>query len=145
MKNASRKLSLVLLAFAPLLLASCIESPREKLIGRWFNRSNSIRFEANGAIDWNSTAGRGKGVYYLDTAAVRSKPNVPIKNLTVKMQQGDSTIYGEYEVHYMGHDRIRLTRLDGEQAAGNASLTILKRATAADNKKANVVSLNPAS
>jgi hypothetical protein len=134
MNIAIRRLALALLVLAPVTLTSCVESPREMLIGRWYNRANSIRFEANGAIDWNSTTGRAKGIFYYDTKAKRAQANEPMKNLVVKMQQGDTTIYGEYEIHYMSGDRMRLTRLNGPQRS-SGSLTILKRADPNEEKK----------
>jgi hypothetical protein len=132
MRTAIQKLSMMTLALLPLLLTSCVESEKEMLIGRWFNRSNSIRFESTGALTWNATVGRAVGQFQYAENVKRTKQDVPVKNLTIRMIRGGVEFYGEYELSYIGRDRMRLTQVN-RRSQGRASdivpsVMVLKRA-----------------
>lgn len=132
MRTAIRRLTLASLALLPLALTSCIESKQELLIGRWFNRTNSVRFEQNGALVWNATTGYGVGTYHFDGNVQRAKSDEPAKNLTVSMVRSGRELFGEYEVSYIGNDRLRLTQTNrrsrGRTTDTAAPIIILKRA-----------------
>jgi hypothetical protein len=140
MKIAIRSWSMLTLALLPLLLTSCVESKSEMLIGRWFNRSNSIRFNSDSTLEWNATGGRATGRFYFDAKVKRVKQDVPVKNLTVSMTRRGQSIFGEFEMQYIGRDRMRLTRMNrvnrGRPQDSVPAVIVLKRAEAEDDGKA---------
>ena len=56
-----RQFSIIVVAALAISLCSCVETSQEKLIGRWFNSTNSIRFTAEGRVRWNSRRGIAQG------------------------------------------------------------------------------------
>jgi hypothetical protein len=120
-----------------LLTASpgCMQSPRDKLIGRWYNSRMSIRFREDGSVLFNSAAGRADGVYYFDERRRSVNANSPSPNLTLDVIRNNQRIVLQYEIEIMSHDRLRLSLINTEGSRNrprmdNAplSFTILKRA-----------------
>lgn len=106
-------LSRLALVLPCLLLCSCVESSQEKLIGRWFNTSNSIRFTVEGHVRWNSSRGTAQGNYLYDGSKRRTSSNVPVNNLSLDLVRNGQSLQPEFELQFIGNDRLRLTLVSG--------------------------------
>ena len=127
-----RFLSRLALILPCLLLCSCVETSQEKLIGRWFNSSNSIRFTAEGHVRWNSRRGVAQGNYFYDGSKRRTSSNIPIHNLSLDLIRNGQTLQPEFELEFVGNDRVRLTRLS--EATGTRRPLVLTRAGDGDKE-----------
>jgi len=119
--------------FIALLQCSCMQSPREQLIGRWYNSTNSMRFTAAGHIRWNSTRGSAQGNYIYDADVHRSTENEPTHNLNLEILRTGQRLQPAYELQFLGANRIRLTPIISS-ASDRRGILILKRAEAGDQE-----------
>lgn len=108
-----RFLSRFALVLPCLLLCSCVETSQEKLIGRWFNSSNSIRFTSEGHVRWNSRRGIAQGNYVYDGGKRRTSSNVPVHNLSLDLVRDGQSLQPEFELQFVGNDRVRLILVSG--------------------------------
>lgn len=114
----------------PCVLCSCVETPQEKLVGRWFNSENSIRFSAEGHVRWNSPRGTAQGYYVYDGSARRTSSDVPVRNLNLDLTRKGRPFQADFELQFLG-DKLRLTPMS---TSGSGSIIILKRAGADDQE-----------
>ena len=131
---------LTIAAFA-LLLCSCMETPQEKLIGRWFNKSNSIRFTAEGHVRWNSPRGTSQGYFTYDGSARRTSSNVAVRNLSLDLTRKGLPLQADFELEFLG-DKLRLTPLS---TANPGAIIVLKRAGKDDEETLIPLAEAPAS
>ena len=87
---------------------SCMETPQERLIGRWYNSQNSIRFKDDGTLVWNARSRQAYGRYWYtgDSRAVSTNQIQP--NLTLQLVTSSSEVTTQYELQYLGGDKMRL-------------------------------------
>lgn len=112
MLKARHAVRLVLMILC-LSLCSCMETPQEKLVGRWFNSSNTIRFTDEGYARWNSRMGDAQGIYEYDGAIRRTSANEPVRNLSFDLVRAGQSLQSDFELEFLGDDRLRLTPVDG--------------------------------
>lgn len=124
-----------------LLLCSCMETPQKKLIGRWFNKSNSIRFTAEGHVRWNSPRGASQGYYTYDGSARRTSSSVPVRNLSLDLTRKGLPLLADFELEFLG-DKLRLTPLS---TANPGAIIVLKRAGEDDEETLIPLAEAPAS
>lgn len=120
-------LSLLLL----LISSSCMQSDYEKLQGRWYNSSMSVRFRKDGSVFLNTSTGPAFGRYaYQPTSFNSSTPDRKVPNLTLDVVRNDVLQRMEFEVVMMSRNRIRMTYL-GSPTSGDrprsAAPQILRR------------------
>lgn len=115
-----------------LLLCSCMETPQEKLVGRWFNSSNSIWFTADGSVRWNSPGGMAQGTFTYDGSQRRISANEPVRNLALDLVRRNESLQPDFELEFLGHDRLRLTPMT--ESAETIRPLILKRAEEEDEE-----------
>ena len=127
-----RQFSIIAIAALAVSLCSCVETSQEKLIGRWFNSSNSIRFTAEGHVRWNSRRGVAQGNYFYDGSKRRTSSNVPVHNLSLDLVRNGQILQPEFELEFVGNDRVRLTRLS--EATGTRRPLVLTRASDSDEE-----------
>ncbi len=111
MPSAARRASLAVLGTLPLLLCSCSGSS-ESLEGRWYNRSNSLRFQPGGVVVWYSERGTATGRFYYDSTRRRAAKDEPVHNMTMKLVRSGEPVHGEYELQFLGGERLRITQLN---------------------------------
>lgn len=126
----SRQSARLALILPCLLLCSCAQSPQEKLVGRWFNSSNSIRFNAEGHVRWNSRRGMAQGQYTYDGSTRRSSSNEPVRNLRLDLTRNGAPLQVDFELQYIG-DKLRLTPLS---TSNTGNIIMLKRAAEDDEE-----------
>ncbi len=126
-----RRLLLPLFSLLAVTCCSCMETPQERLIGRWFNSQNSIRFKNDGTLVWNARALQAYGRYWYTGESRPATTNRPQTNLTVQLISSDEQIVATYELQFLGGDKIRLQPVNRENRA-TSSLFVLTKADADD-------------
>lgn len=112
------------------LLSSCTTTPQSKLHGRWFNSELSIRFRTDGTVIFNSERGLATGRYFFN-GEVRPEANEePVTNLTMDLQRNGEVFRVNYELQFLGSNRLRITPANPNEPSGSdlPSVVILKRA-----------------
>ncbi|MBI1310789.1 hypothetical protein GC176_05725 [bacterium] len=110
---------------------SCMQTPQERLVGRWFNSQNSIRFKEDGTLIWNGRRRQGYGRYWYTGESRKSTTNQLQPNLTIQLRTGDTDAVTQYELQYMGDDRLRLQQIiEGRRIP--RGLVVLAKADADD-------------
>ena len=130
---SSRTFGRIALIVPCLLLTSCMKTPQENLVGRWFNGTNSIRFSDDGNVRWNSTRGIAQGVYVFDGSLRRTSSNTPVENLTLDLKRRGRALRPQFEAVFLGNDRLRLTPVAQENSQ---RVIVLKRAGDDDEETA---------
>ncbi|MBC8290745.1 MAG: hypothetical protein H8E37_10560 [Planctomycetes bacterium] len=128
----SRYLTRLTFILPCLFLCSCMETSQEKLVGRWFNGTNSVRFTAEGHVRWNSRQGSAQGIFAFDGSKRRTSSNVPVRNLSLDLVRRDESLQPEFELQFLGSDRVRLTPVSGPEESRRP--LILKRAGEEDEE-----------
>lgn len=129
--------SLLFLAAALLSLsaAGCGTSAVDQLHGRWFNSSNSIRFNPDGTALWNSQVnGRLTGTYSFSGEARSASVAQPVRNLTLNLSGPSRTVTGTFEVQLLGSARMRITQVTDAASIRLLDPMLLKRAGAEDKE-----------
>lgn len=121
-----------LLAIMSLGLASCMQTPHEKLVGRWFNRDMSIRFRDDGTVTFNSGAGLAVGRYYYNGVEGNASNEIPTRNLTLDLLRNNRHVRIDMVVEFLGQDRLRLLEVRAKNApavpSSRQQMVVLKRA-----------------
>lgn len=125
----------MLLVLMSVASPGCMQSPGQKLIGRWYNSGMSVRFRENGTVLYNSPSGRAEGVYYFNERGRNLSSNQPSPNLTLDVVRNGERIRMDFELEIISRDRVRLTEVNPNRRQTtrrpeNAPppFTILKRA-----------------
>ncbi len=118
---------------------SCMETPQERLIGRWFNSQNSIRFKDDGTLVWNARRRQAYGKYWYTGEARPSTTNQAQPNLTIQLVTSDGDNVVQYEMEYLGGDRMRLQPVNRENETIRG-LFVLKKAGPDDTLTTELVS-----
>lgn len=124
---------LVVGSLALLLLSGCQQSLDQKLIGRWYNGTMSIRFREDGGVVLNTPTGRGVGRYVFNPGVPMSANSLE-PNITVDMVRNNTRSQIEFHVEFLNGDRLRLVNLSAEVPVRNRragvprEFAILKRA-----------------
>lgn len=132
-----RSCSFKLLCLLPIVLASCVQTPKEKLLGRWYNEANSIRFNADGTLFWNAKQGQATGNYVYtgaQRAAVSGSANY---NLKLDLVTNGRVIQTTYEAEFLGDGHLRLLQTDDGRANAPKRILVLKRAAIDSNQTAD--------
>ncbi|HWL08787.1 MAG TPA: hypothetical protein VNQ76_10295 [Planctomicrobium sp.] len=111
--------------------SSCMMTPEEKIIGRWYSGGMSIRFRKDKSVLYNTAAGRAVGYYYFDPVVKNLAREQTVPNLVLDVVRNNQRVRVNFELEIMANDRIRLTYLPGPDAPpSNRSprASILKRA-----------------
>lgn len=106
-------LSLLLLVVS----SSCMQTEHEKLQGRWYNASMSIRFRKDGSVFLNSPSGPAFGRYSYRPKSASSYQNQQEPNLTLEVVRNNVVQRLEYEVVMLSSNRIRLTYLGSPESS----------------------------
>lgn len=115
----NRRLFASILCLLAVTCCSCMETPQERLIGRWFNSQNSIRFKDDGTLVWNARTRRAYGRYWYTGEARATATNQSQPNLTLQLVTAENEIVSKYELQFLGGDKLRLQPVDrNNQAAG---------------------------
>ena len=86
----------------------CATTPQAKLHGRWFNSEMSIRFRTDGTVIFNSIAGLATGRYFFNGEARPDASSESVSNLTMDLQRNGDVFRVNYELQFLGHDRLRI-------------------------------------
>lgn len=106
--SRSRRLLAPLFCLLAVTCCSCMETPQERLIGRWFNSQNSIRFNDDGTLVWNARTRRAYGKYWYTGESRASSTNQVQPNLTLQLVTPDGELVSQYELQLLGVDKMRL-------------------------------------
>jgi len=139
----TRNSRILLTAVVVLAMSSCMQTPEEKLLGRWYNDSLSIRFRKDGSVLYNSPSGRAIGRYYFDPRAKNPAKTDPVPNLVLDVVRKERHLRLSFEVEQISEDRVRLTYFPSlEEARSGTRLpsSILLRA---DESKTTVAATTP--
>ena len=127
----------VLLRFAMLgaaaLLSGCTATPQERLHGRWFSESISVRFRPDGTLIYNSAStGMTTGRYYFDGEFRPNAATEPVNNLTMDLVIDGRMQRWPLEVQFLGDERLRLNPVraarQGRPSDGIRAVVVLSRA-----------------
>jgi hypothetical protein len=121
-----RRLLLPLFSLLAVTCCSCMETPQERLIGRWFNSQNSIRFKEDGTLVWNARTRRAYGRYWYTGESRASSSNQAQPNLTVQLVTANEQIVSKYELQYLGDDKLRLQAINQNGGAANRLFVLTK-------------------
>lgn len=122
------RLHKAMLGLLPILISSCIQSPQEKLLGRWYNEANSIRFNADGTLLWNAKQGRATGTYTYSGEARVATSNNATYNLRLNLVEKDRTLTTDYEAEFLGTGHLRLLQAETNRPDVPARILVLKKA-----------------
>jgi len=129
--SRSISIQLRLLIVLPLLfvMAGCMQSPEQKLIGRWYHAKMTFRFREDGAVVWNSTNGLGVGRYTF-SGEVPSAANTSevLPNLYVEVLRDSEIVKRHYELSFLGNDRVQLRAVSEDTSSANPNTVIMRRA-----------------
>lgn len=128
--------------------SSCMQGPREKLVGRWYTSDTSIRFRSDGTVVYNSPRGLAVGRYFFDETPRDITSTAPHPNLILELVRKDQQLRLDFEVEILSQDRIRLTEIrpaTARQGSLVASFKVLKRATEAEGAASPSLAAVPAS
>ncbi len=117
--------------FATLSQSGCAKSPSELLIGRWYSGQMTIRFREDNAVIWNSPQGLALGHFEFRGKAKRAKARELVPNLFVDVIRNDERQKFQFELHFMGQDRIRMELVPYGNASSESSTPrglVLRRA-----------------
>ncbi len=95
-------------ALGLLLLAGCHRSPRELLIGRWYNGEMSLRFNPDGTALYNSSRGKAPGRYQFEPSLVAAGAQAGTPNLIVEVAHPGGRERYQFEAVFLAQDRLRL-------------------------------------
>ncbi|MHC4877539.1 MAG: hypothetical protein ACYTGL_13670 [Planctomycetota bacterium] len=136
----SRRLFMPLFCLLALTCCSCMQTPQEKLIGRWYNRDNSVRFNADGTLVWNARSGRAYGLYWYTGASRVTSTNQIQPNMTMQLRTESGDIVAKYEVQFLGDEKLRIQRVNADRRTPSR-LMVLTKAGPDDEKTTELVSL----
>lgn len=108
LRSFRHHLPLPMLSLVALTCCSCMETPHEQLLGRWFNSQNSIRFKDDGTLVWNARTRRAYGKYWFTGEPRNPTINQPQPNLTLQLVTADGDAVSQYELEFLGSDKLRL-------------------------------------
>lgn len=91
-----------------MLPSGCSKSPSQKLIGRWYSGTMTIRFREDHAVIWNSTRGLALGRYEFSGSVRNAKNETPVPNLYIDVIRGNEREQMQFEVAFLGEERMRL-------------------------------------
>ncbi len=118
-RNMSRLFVLAGVFFATLSQSGCAKSPSELLIGRWYSGEMTIRFREDSAVIWNSPEGLALGRYEFEGNGKRLKDTERVPNLFVDVIRNDERQKFQFEVSFLGQDRIRMELIPiGKEISG---------------------------
>ncbi len=116
-------------------LSSCSLTPQEQIHGRWYNADMSVRFRPDGAVLFNSRAGRAMGRYVYETSAPAAADQTTT-NLVLDVVRNGEPLRLEFDARLLSRDRLRLQasprRSAGRARDGIAATVVLRRATESD-------------
>jgi hypothetical protein len=122
-------------------LSSCSATPTEHLQDRWYNEALSLRFRPDGSLIYNSTdTGLTTGRYHFSGEMPPDACDEPVANLTLDLVRGNRVVRSQFEVQFLGTERIRIRPVAGPgrvplRQAGSG-IVVLKRA--ADDRGAGL-------
>ncbi len=122
----SRRLFLPLLSLLAITCCSCMQTPQEKLIGRWFNRDNSLRFNDDGTLVWNARSGRAYGMYWYTGESRATTTNQLQPNMTMQLRTENGDTLSEYEVQFLGSEKLRIQRVNTERRTPTRLMVLTK-------------------
>lgn len=129
--------SIKLLCLLPLLLASCMQTQQEQLLGRWFNEANSIRFNADGTMFWNAKQGQATGNYVYTGEQRGAVSGMASYNLTLDLVANGKELQTTYEAEFLGNGHLRLLQTDNNRPDVPKRILVLKRAPNDSNQLAD--------
>ncbi len=138
MPSRRSRLFLLFLALASSSFLGCGLARPSKLLGRWYNGDVSIRFRENGSVLYNSqNTGLVEGIYRYDSSALPIASTKPVKNLTLWLPQPGTTLVLDFELRYLGDQRIQIRPIfeksDAPQdPAALAALGVILKKAASD-------------
>lgn len=122
----SRRLFAPLLCLLAVTCCSCMETPQERLIGRWFNSQNSIRFKDDGTLVWNARTRRAYGRYWYTGESRATSTNQLQSNLTLQLVTAENEIVSKYELQFLGGDKMRLQPVGRDNRAAGGLFVLTK-------------------
>lgn len=122
----SRRLFASLLCLLAVTCCSCMETPQERLIGRWFNSQNSIRFKDDGTLVWNARTRRAYGRYWYTGENRATSTNQLQSNLTLQLVTAENEIVSQYELQFLGGDKMRLQPVGRDNRAAGGLFVLTK-------------------
>lgn len=118
-----------------LSLSACGLTPEQKLLGRWYNGTMSIRFREDGGVVLNTPTGLGIGRYVFHPGVPTATSGALEPNVTVDLVRNNARTQIDFHVEFLNGDRLRLTNLSAEVPIRNRragvprEFAVLKRAT----------------
>ena len=122
----TRRLIAPLFCLLAVTCCSCMETPQEKLIGRWYNSQNSIRFKDDGTLIWNARTRRAYGRYWYTGESRASSTNQLQPNLTFQLATSNGEIVSQYEMQYLGVDKMRIQPVNRNLEASGGVVVLTK-------------------
>lgn len=128
--------------------SSCMQGPREKLMGRWYTSDTSIRFRPDGTVVYSTPRGLARGRYFFDETPKDLTSTSPHPNLILELVRGNQQFRLDFEVELLSQDRIRLSEIRPTVVLGRSvpsQFKILKRANTEDEKPSPTLAAAPTS
>lgn len=91
-----------------LTLCGCYQSPRQKLMGRWYNADMSLRFRPDGIVLFNNLDGMARGRYFFTEERQASEPSPGQRNLVVDVVRNGKRQQYSFDATFLSDDRLRL-------------------------------------
>ncbi len=132
-----RSCSFKLLCLLPIVLASCVQTPKEKLLGRWYNEANSIRFNADGTLFWNAKQGQATGNYVYSGEQRAAVSGTASYNLKLDLISNGRPVQTTYEAEFLGNGHLRLLQTEEGRTDVPKRILVLKRAAPDSNQAAD--------
>ena len=121
-----RRLLAPLICLLAVTCCSCMETPQERLIGRWFNSQNSIRFKDDGTLVWNARRRKAYGRYWYTGESRAISTNQVQPNLTLQLVSAENEILAKYELQFLGDDKMRLKPVNSDNQASGGLFVLTK-------------------
>jgi|GEM_PF-5631111 len=93
---------------AVLTLAGCYQSPRQKLMGRWYNADMSLRFRPDGVVLFNNLDGMARGRYFFTEDPQQVGESQGQRNLVLDVVRNGARQQYSFDATFLSDDRLRL-------------------------------------
>jgi len=111
--------------------SSCMQGPREKLLGRWYTSDTSIRFRDDGTVVFNTPQGLAIGRYHFDETPKDATSKALQPNLILELVRSNRQLRLDFELEILSRDRIRMTEVLPPSTTRRSAISrfkVLKRA-----------------
>ncbi|MBI1348149.1 hypothetical protein GC163_17885 [bacterium] len=111
MKINARMILGGLLVCLALASTGCYQSPRQKLMGRWYNGDMSLRFRPDGIVLFNNLDGMASGRYFFTEDRPSGGSAGVRQNLLLDVVRNGKRQHYAFDATFLADDRLRLVEV----------------------------------